>query len=77
MKFTKEELDLMISALIMWRYASVVGMTAEQMVLDDSINDKLKKGDEARVIPCPCEGWGCSLCCSSEEEIRGKQGVFG
>ena len=27
---------------------------------------------------CPnCQGWGCSKCCSSEAEIRAKQGIFG
>lgn len=26
---------------------------------------------------CGCGGWGCSDCCSSEAEIRAKQGTFG
>lgn len=25
---------------------------------------------------CDCEGWGCTKCCSSEQEIRSKQGTF-
>lgn len=26
---------------------------------------------------CTCEGWGCQLCCSSDAEIRSRQGIFG
>ena len=26
---------------------------------------------------CSCDGWGCSNCCSSEAEIRARQGTFG
>ena len=26
---------------------------------------------------CSCDGWGCWKCCSSEQEIRGKSGIFG
>ena len=26
---------------------------------------------------CGCNGWGCFNCCSSAEEIRGRQGTFG
>lgn len=26
---------------------------------------------------CDCQGWGCMKCCSSEAEIRARQGTFG
>lgn len=26
---------------------------------------------------CACKGWGCRACCDSEQEIRGRQGIFG
>lgn len=26
---------------------------------------------------CSCAGWGCWNCCSSEQEIRSRQGTFG
>ena len=26
---------------------------------------------------CMCDGWGCTYCCSSDAEIRARQGVFG
>lgn len=33
---------------------------------------------KARLVPrCECDGWGCFKCCSSEQEIRSKQGTFG
>lgn len=25
---------------------------------------------------CDCQGWGCTKCCSSEQEIRSRQGTF-
>jgi hypothetical protein len=29
-------------------------------------------------VPCKhCEGWGCSVCCSSQQEIMSRQGTFG
>lgn len=30
----------------------------------------------SKAIPCGCAGWGCTSCCSSEQEIRAKQGIF-
>lgn len=31
-----------------------------------------------KYVPCrQCDGWGCYSCCSSEQEIRGRQGTFG
>lgn len=42
--------------------------------LIDKLNEKLKKPKSSE---CTCEGWGCWKCCSSEAEIRGRQGIFG
>lgn len=37
---------------------------------------KVVELDNRQLIKCKCDGWGCRLCCSSEDEIRVKQGLF-
>jgi hypothetical protein len=39
------------------------------------ILSKLGEDDENSAT-CDCEGWGCSSCCSSDAEIRQRQGIF-
>lgn len=56
--------------------------------IKDLCNNQRVIVSESRYIPihhkhpvlqpsCTCEGWGCSKCCASEQEIRSRQGTFG
>ena len=56
--------------------AELQKMTLRMAKLEDE-NAALRQKVATTYTGCDCQGWGCTKCCSSEQEIRSRQGTFG
>ena len=53
-----------------------IGPSEEEIV--QLYNKVQQRNSKVSLVPeCSCGGWGCLNCCSSEQEIRSRQGTFG
>ncbi len=53
-------------------------LTIESAVAPYPVNTAVKKYQRDKAGNCfACSGWGCWQCCSSEQEIRARQGIYG
>lgn len=53
-----------------------IGPSEEEII--QLYNEVQKRNNKTSLVQaCSCGGWGCWNCCSSEQEIRSRQGTFG
>jgi hypothetical protein len=71
-KKTRKQLCDKIRALVNNQFSVVSSITYSE------IYNPYDRVPSKKYVPCRnCEGWGCYSCCSSEQEIMGRQGTFG